>query len=170
MYIEWVGKNCFCNIFPASIMMPPNGTHPMLPPPKIDSPSYYQYSPHPQDPSQHMVAMAAHHSLPNGQSQLSPSGNPHKRLKRSTMSSISSTEDDQESIGDDAEQMTTYYKSPGGMAGQPSSWQDPNMDPGESTSLACSCCLPSCYTKFIKCLDMVLNMPTLKFFTAFFPP
>ncbi|XP_053394945.1 nuclear factor 1 X-type-like isoform X3 [Mercenaria mercenaria] len=113
----------------ASIMMPPNGTHPMLPPPKIDSPSYYNYSPHPQDPNQqHMVAMSAHHGMPNGQSQLSPSGNPHKRLKRSTMSSISSADEDQESVGDDTEQMSTYYKS-GGMAGQ-SGWQDPNMDPG----------------------------------------
>lgn len=112
-----------------SIMMPPNGTHPMLPPPKIDSPSYYNYSPHPQDPTQqHMVAMSAQHGMPNGQSQLSPSGNPHKRLKRSTMSSISSADEDQESVGDDAEQMSSYYKS-GGMPGQ-SSWSDPNMDPG----------------------------------------
>mgnify|MGYP000444018182 CR=1 FL=1 len=54
-------------------MMPPNGTHPMLAP-KIDSPNYYNYSPHPQDPTQHMVAMATQHGMPNGQSQLSPSG------------------------------------------------------------------------------------------------
>lgn len=114
--------------------MPPNGTHPMLPPPKIDSPSYYNYSPHPQDPSQqHMVAMTTHHGIPNGQSQLSPSGNPHKRLKRSTMSSISSADEDQESVGDDAEQMSSYYKS-GGMPGQ-SGWQDPNMDPGTTLPL-----------------------------------
>ncbi|XP_052774876.1 nuclear factor 1 A-type-like [Mya arenaria] len=114
----------------ASIMMPPNGTHPMLPPPKIDSPSYYNYSPHPQDPSQHMAAMASHHGMPNGQSQVSPSGNPHKRLKRSTMSSISSADDDQESVGDDTEQMSSYYKASGGM-GVPTSWQqDPQMDPG----------------------------------------
>ncbi|XP_052255880.1 nuclear factor 1 X-type-like isoform X3 [Dreissena polymorpha] len=115
----------------ASIMMPHNGTHPMLPPPKIDSPSYYQYSPHPQDHSQHMAAMASHHGMPNGQAQLSPSGNPHKRLKRSTMSSISSADEDQESIGDDTEQMSSYYKASGGMGGHTSAWQqDPNMDPG----------------------------------------
>lgn len=114
--------------------MPPNGTHPMLPPPKIDSPSYYNYSPHPQDPTQqHMVAMSTHHGIPNGQSQLSPSGNPHKRLKRSTMSSISSADEDQESVGDDTEQMSSYYKS-GGMASQ-SGWQDPNMDPGNMEKL-----------------------------------
>lgn len=123
--------------------MPPNGTHPMLPPPKIDSPSYYNYSPHPQDPNHHMVAMTAHHGgMPNGQSQLSPSGNPHKRLKRSTMSSISSADEDQESVGDDTEQMSTYYKA-SGMAGQ-QGWQDPNMDPGKvlnQYACVCVCCI-----------------------------
>ncbi|XP_052255873.1 nuclear factor 1 A-type-like isoform X2 [Dreissena polymorpha] len=123
----------------ASIMMPHNGTHPMLPPPKIDSPSYYQYSPHPQDHSQHMAAMASHHGMPNGQAQLSPSGNPHKRLKRSTMSSISSADEDQESIGDDTEQMSSYYKASGGMGGHTSAWQqDPNMDPGAPSSSSSS--------------------------------
>lgn len=132
---KFANKPCLPScVFSASIMMPPNGTHPMLPPPKIDSPSYYNYSPHPQDPTQqHMVAMSTHHGIPNGQSQLSPSGNPHKRLKRSTMSSISSADEDQESVGDDTEQMSSYYKS-GGMASQ-SGWQDPNMDPGNMEKL-----------------------------------
>lgn len=107
--------------------MPPNGTHPMLPQPKMDSPSYYNYSPHPQDPQSHMVGM--HPGMPNGQSQLSPSGNPHKRRKHGGMSSMSSTEDDVESTGDDTEHMSNYYgKSP--MSNQSAGWQEQPMDPG----------------------------------------
>lgn len=47
------------------------------------------------------------------------------------MSSISSADDDQESVGDDAEQMSSYYKTPGGMGPASSGWQDPQMDPGK---------------------------------------
>ena len=48
------------------------------------------------------------------------------------MSSISSADEDQESIGDDTEQMSSYYKASGGMGGHTSAWQqDPNMDPGK---------------------------------------
>jgi len=61
-------------------------------------------------------------------------GNPHKRLKRSAMSSISSADEDQESVGDDAEQMSTYYKSSMGVA-PPSGWQDSQMDPGKEEGL-----------------------------------
>ena len=46
------------------------------------------------------------------------------------MSSISSADEDQESVGDDAEQMSTYYKSSMGVA-PPSGWQDSQMDPGK---------------------------------------
>ena len=119
--------NCLPDLISASIMMPPNGTHPMLPQPKMDSPSYYNYSPHPQDPQSHMVGM--HPGMPNGQSQLSPSGNPHKRRKHGGMSSMSSTEDDVESTGDDTEHMSNYYgKSP--MSNQSAGWQEQPMDPG----------------------------------------
>ena len=131
----------------ASIMMPPNGTHPMLPQPKLDSPSYYNYSPHPQDPQQHMVPM--HPGMPNGQSQLSPSGNPHKRRKHGGMSSISSTDDDVESVGDDTEHMSNYYgKSPASMSSQSSGWQEQPMDPGTLCGVvqpAASVCVTKVY-------------------------
>ncbi|KAK6179473.1 hypothetical protein SNE40_011825 [Patella caerulea] len=107
----------------SSIMMPQNGTHTMLPPPKIESPNYYNYSPQ----EQNMVPMQ-HHNLPNGQSALSPAGNPHKRLKRNTISSISSAEDDVESVGEENEMV--YYKPAVSMTGQSTSWQSDQMDPG----------------------------------------
>lgn len=47
------------------------------------------------------------------------------------MSSISSADEDQESVGDDTEQMSSYYKSPG-MGAPSSAWQDPQMDPGKA--------------------------------------
>ncbi|KAL5021707.1 hypothetical protein ScPMuIL_000862 [Solemya velum] len=113
-----------------SIVMPQNGTHPMIPQNKMDSPSYYSYSP--QEPS--MVG-SMHPNMPNGQSALSPSGNPHKRLKRSTISSISSAEDDVESVGDETENMHNYYgKSPAPMSNQSSSWQGEHIDTGMTHS------------------------------------
>ncbi|XP_050402626.1 nuclear factor 1 X-type isoform X2 [Patella vulgata] len=113
----------------SSIMMPQNGTHTMLPPPKIESPNYYNYSPQ----EQNMVPMQ-HHNLPNGQSALSPAGNPHKRLKRNTISSISSAEDDVESVGEENEMV--YYKPAVSMTGQSTSWQSDQMDPGLNHSPA----------------------------------
>lgn len=47
------------------------------------------------------------------------------------MSSISSADEDQESVGDDTEQMSSYYKTSGGMGNPTSGWQDPQMDPGK---------------------------------------
>ncbi|XP_021343540.1 nuclear factor 1 X-type-like isoform X10 [Mizuhopecten yessoensis] len=113
-----------------SIMMPQNGTVSMMPPSKqMDSPSYYNYSPQEQP---QVVGGMPHPGMPNGQSALSPSGHPHKRLKRSTMSSISSAEDDVESVGDENETMSNYYgKSPANLSGSGSSgWQGDHMDPG----------------------------------------
>lgn len=127
--------------------MPQNGTHHMLPPAKqMDSPNYYHhYSPQEQQP----MPGAMHPGIPNGQPALSPSGNPHKRLKRSTISSISSAEDDVESVGDENESMSSYYgKSPanlsasgnlsssGNLSGSSSSgWQGDHMDPGIKLSV-----------------------------------
>lgn len=116
-----------------SIMMPPNGTHPMLPPQKqMDSPgSYYNYSPHPQDQS---MGSGMHPGMSNGQSALSPSGHPHKRLKRNTISSISSADEDAESVGDENESMSSYYgKSSSTLNSSGSSgWQEGShmADPG----------------------------------------
>ncbi|KAL3868266.1 hypothetical protein ACJMK2_041095 [Sinanodonta woodiana] len=110
----------------ASIMMPPNGTHPMISGGKMDSPSYYNFSP--QDSQ--MVGGGMHPGLSNGQGALSPSGNPHKRLKRSTISSISSADEDGESVGDDTETMTSYYGKSSGMGNQSTGWQDSMSDPG----------------------------------------
>ncbi|XP_060081476.1 nuclear factor 1 X-type-like isoform X2 [Ylistrum balloti] len=113
-----------------SIMMPQNGTVPMMPPSKqMDSPSYYNYSP--QEQSQ-VVGGMPHPGMPNGQSALSPSGHPHKRLKRNTISSISSAEDDVESVGDENETMSNYYaKSSANLSSSGSSgWQGDHMDPG----------------------------------------
>ncbi|OWF34916.1 nuclear factor 1 X-type-like isoform X2 [Mizuhopecten yessoensis] len=119
-----------------SIMMPQNGTVSMMPPSKqMDSPSYYNYSPQEQP---QVVGGMPHPGMPNGQSALSPSGHPHKRLKRSTMSSISSAEDDVESVGDENETMSNYYgKSPANLSGSGSSgWQGDHMDPGLTNSAA----------------------------------
>lgn len=113
--------------------MPPNGTHPMLPPQKqMDSPgSYYNYSPHPQDQS---MGSGMHPGMSNGQSALSPSGHPHKRLKRNTISSISSADEDAESVGDENESMSSYYgKSSSTLNSSGSSgWQEGShmADPG----------------------------------------
>ena len=88
----------------ASIMMPQNG-HPMMPPSRaMDSPSsYYNYSP------QEQPVVPMHPGLPNGQSALSPAANPHKRLKRTAMSSISSADDDNDNEGEENESMSSYY-------------------------------------------------------------
>ena len=111
----------------ASIIMPQNGIHPMMPPGKqMDSPNYYNYSPQDQGIVMHVQG------LQNGPA-LSPSGNPHKRLKRNTMSSISSADDEVESVGDENESMSSYYgKSPANLSGNSSAgWQGDNMDPGK---------------------------------------
>ncbi|GAB1607091.1 hypothetical protein Ahia01_000991900, partial [Argonauta hians] len=102
-----------------SIMMPQNGTHPMLPASKTDSPSYFNYSPQP------MVG-PLHPNLANGQVALSPSGNPNKRLKSNTISSISPADDDVESVGDETE---NYYSKASSMANQTQSWQNEHLDP-----------------------------------------
>ncbi|XP_061175524.1 nuclear factor 1 X-type-like isoform X2 [Saccostrea echinata] len=121
-----------------SIMMPPNGTHPMLLPQKqMDSPgSYYNYSPHPQDQP---MGSGMHPGMSNGQSALSPSGHPHKRLKRNTISSISSADEDAESVGDENESMSSYYgKSSSTLNSSGSSgWQEGShmADPGLQQSL-----------------------------------
>lgn len=117
----------------SSIMMPHNGTHPMLPPQKqMDSPgSYYNYSPHPQDQP---MGSGMHPGMSNGQAALSPSGHPHKRMKRNTISSISSADEDAESVGDENESMSSYYgKSSSTLNSSGSSgWQEGShmADPG----------------------------------------
>ena len=116
----------------ASIMLPQNGSHGMVPQGRLDSPSsYYSYSPHTQDPGQPtMVPM--HPGLPNGQPPaLSPAGNPHKRLKRPAMSSISSADDDVESVGEEGENLGYYAKS-AGLA--PHQWQNEHVDPSKDLS------------------------------------
>lgn len=113
----------------ASIMLTPNGTHTLLPQGRLDSPSYYNYSPQDQHGSMvqmHPVAMT------NGQSSLSPAGDSyshtHKKLKRNHMNSMSSVEDDVESV--EGEENLSGYYSKGGLAHQ--SWQGEHMEPGIS--------------------------------------
>lgn len=118
-------------MFAASIMMPQNGTHGMVPQTRLDSPSsYYSYSPHAQDPSQPTM-VSLHPALPNGQpGALSPAGNPHKRLKRTTMSSISSAEEDVESVGEEGENLSGYFaKSAAGLTAH--QWQGDHVDHSE---------------------------------------
>jgi hypothetical protein len=109
----------------ASIVLPQNGIHPMMPPGKqMDSPGYYNYSSQDQGIVMHVQG------LQNGPA-LSPSGNPHKRLKRTTMSSISSADDEVESVGDENESMSSYYgKSPNLSGNSSAGWQGDGMDPG----------------------------------------
>lgn len=102
-----------------SIMMPQNGTHPMLTSSKTDSPSYFNYSPQP------MVG-PLHPNMANGQPALSPSGNPNKRLKSNTISSISPADDDVESVGDETE---NYYNKSSSMSSQSQGWQSEHLDP-----------------------------------------
>lgn len=115
-------------------MMPQNGQIPMMSQRQmVESPSYYNYSP--QEQPQVIVGMQPPPGMPNGQSALSPPNHPHKRLKRSTMSSISSADDEVESVGDENESMSNYYgKSPGNLSGSGHSstggWQGDHMDPG----------------------------------------
>ena len=120
---------CVC-VVAASIMLPQNGSHGMVPQGRLDSPSsYYSYSPHTQDPGQPtMVPM--HPGLPNGQPPaLSPAGNPHKRLKRPAMSSISSADDDVESVGEEGENLSGYYTKSAGLAQH--QWQSEHVDHGK---------------------------------------
>lgn len=117
-------------LFAASIMMPQNGNHGMVHhhTGRLDSPaSYYSYSPHPQDPNQPNL-VSLHPGLSNGQpSTLSPVNNPHKRLKRTTMSSISSADEDVESVGEEGENLSGYFsKSAAGLA--PQQWQGDHVD------------------------------------------
>ncbi|XP_025111035.1 nuclear factor 1 A-type-like isoform X7 [Pomacea canaliculata] len=119
----------------SSIMMPQNGTHGMVPQTRLDSPSsYYSYSPHAQDPGQPTM-VSLHPALPNGQpGALSPAGNPHKRLKRTTMSSISSAEEDVESVGEEGENLSGYFaKSAAGLTAH--QWQGDHVDHTMSQSL-----------------------------------
>lgn len=107
----------------------------MLPPQKqMDSPgSYYNYSPHPQDQP---MGSGMHPGMSNGQAALSPSGHPHKRMKRNTISSISSADEDAESVGDENESMSSYYgKSSSTLNSSGSSgWQEGShmADPGNT--------------------------------------
>ena len=128
---------CVCA---ASIMLLQNGRHGMVPQGRLDSPSsYYSYSPHTQDPGQPtMVPM--HPGLPNGQPPaLSPAGNPHKRLKRPAMSSISSADDDVESVGEEGESLSGYYTKSAGLAQH--QWQSEHVDHGKAFFASGCCCL-----------------------------
>ncbi|KAH9491988.1 hypothetical protein Btru_026642 [Bulinus truncatus] len=113
----------------ASIMVTPNGTHTLLPQDRLDSPSYYNYSP--QDQHGSMVQMHPV-TMPNGQSSLSPAGDsysqPHKKLKRNHMNSMSSVEDDVESV--EGEENLSGYYSKGGLSHP--SWQSDHMESGLS--------------------------------------
>ncbi|KAK7099735.1 nuclear factor 1 C-type-like isoform X3 [Littorina saxatilis] len=116
----------------SSIMLPQNGMHSMVPQGRLDSPSsYYSFSPHPHDQGQpSMVPMQP--PLPNGQHPpLSPAGNPHKRLKRHAMSSISSADDEGESVGEEGENLS-YYKQAALAHHQ---WQGEHVDHGMGQSL-----------------------------------
>ncbi|XP_055884977.1 nuclear factor 1 X-type-like isoform X2 [Biomphalaria glabrata] len=111
----------------SSIMVTPNGTHTLLSQGRLDSPSYYNYSPQEQHGSlvqMHPVTLA------NGQSSLSPAGDsyshPHKKLKRNHINSMSSVEDDVESV--EGEENLSGYYSKGVLAHQ--SWQSDHMDSG----------------------------------------
>ncbi|XP_076440544.1 uncharacterized protein LOC143279999 isoform X2 [Babylonia areolata] len=112
-----------------SIMLPQNGSHGMVHQGRLDSPGSY-YAQDPVAPT--MVPI--HRGLPNGQPHaLSPAGNPHKRLKRPAMSSISSADDDGESVGEEGENLSGYYaKSAAGLG--PHQWQSEHVDQGVSPS------------------------------------
>ncbi|XP_048255760.1 nuclear factor 1 X-type-like isoform X2 [Haliotis rufescens] len=119
---------------PASIMSHQNGNHGMMVQNKMDSPNYYNYSPQSESALVNM-----HAGMPNGQPTLSPAaGNPHKRLKRTTMSSISSAEDDVESVGEEAETINQYYAKPASSIGQQASWQSDHVDSGLQESMIMS--------------------------------
>ncbi|XP_076440550.1 uncharacterized protein LOC143279999 isoform X8 [Babylonia areolata] len=113
-----------------SIMLPQNGSHGMVHQGRLDSPGSY-YAQDPVAPT--MVPI--HRGLPNGQPHaLSPAGNPHKRLKRPAMSSISSADDDGESVGEEGENLSGYYaKSAAGLG--PHQWQSEHVDQGLAQSL-----------------------------------
>ena len=82
---------------------------------------FYCYSPHQVDNVQPSIVPIGHTALPNGQTSVpSPSCNPHKRLKRSAMPSISCAEDSVETVAGDGDGIG-YYKSTGMMTHH---WQD----------------------------------------------
>ncbi|GFS18148.1 nuclear factor 1 [Elysia marginata] len=118
-----------------SIMMTPNGTHPLLPGGRLDSPSYYNYSP--QDHHGGPPTMVPMHpvAMTNGQaSASSPGGHPHKKLKRNHINSMSSVEDDQESV-EGEENLSGYYtKGPGGGLQHHQAWHQEHMEPGQGPS------------------------------------
>lgn len=119
----------------SSIMMTPNGTHPLLPGSRLDSPSYYNYSP--QDHHAGAPTMVTMHpvAMTNGQaSASSPGGHPHKKLKRNHINSMSSVEDDQESV-EGEENLSGYYtKGPGGVLQHHPAWHQEHMEPGQGPS------------------------------------
>ncbi|CAG5135889.1 unnamed protein product, partial [Candidula unifasciata] len=117
----------------ASIMMMPNGSHPLIPQGRMDSPSYYNYSP--QDHGQPtMVSMHAL-AMNNGQSYVfCPTGIQHKKLKRGHLNSMSSLDEDGESVEED-DHLNDYYSKMaggGGGLGHHPSWQGDHMDQGGS--------------------------------------
>jgi nuclear factor I len=102
---------------------------------RMDSPNYYNYSPQDQGPPT-MVPMHAV-SMTNGQTAaLSPVGNPHKKLKRNHMNSMSSVDDDVESVEGEDNLSSYYTKVPGGVLGPHSSWQGEHMESGVSQGLS----------------------------------
>ena len=67
-----------------------------------------------------------HPGLPNGQpSTLSPAGIPHKSRKRPAVGSLSSADDDVESVEGEGESMGAYYKS--ALVGS-HHWQNDHVD------------------------------------------
>ncbi|RUS89856.1 hypothetical protein EGW08_002386 [Elysia chlorotica] len=118
----------------SSIMMTPNGTHQLLPGGRLDSPSYYNYSP--QDHHAGPPTMVAMHpvAMTNGQASASSPGHPHKKLKRNHINSMSSVEDDQESV-EGEENLSGYYtKGPGGGLQHHQAWHQDHMEPGQGPS------------------------------------
>ncbi|XP_076462627.1 nuclear factor 1 A-type-like isoform X2 [Babylonia areolata] len=116
-----------------SIMVPQNGAHTLVGGQGgLDSPSsYYTYSPHTQDPGPPSI-VAMHPAHPNGQTAaITPPTNPHKRLKRTAVSSVSSADDDMESVGEEGENLSSYYaKSAGLAAATAHHWQTDAVDHG----------------------------------------
>ncbi|XP_076462629.1 uncharacterized protein LOC143294983 isoform X4 [Babylonia areolata] len=121
-----------------SIMVPQNGAHTLVGGQGgLDSPSsYYTYSPHTQDPGPPSI-VAMHPAHPNGQTAaITPPTNPHKRLKRTAVSSVSSADDDMESVGEEGENLSSYYaKSAGLAAATAHHWQTDAVDHGMAQSL-----------------------------------
>ena len=125
----------FSFIVSASITQPQNGmeAHGVLG--KLESDHYYTY---PCNQALGPAGVQPMPPMPNGEpSALSPTRG-HKRLKRSNMGSMSSVDDDGESVGDEGQpqegQVPAYYhgKSPSNSLNGGQSWQGEHnsMDPG----------------------------------------